>query len=263
MTERNTNMNPQILHCETQYTKCFCDTYENETVIRFRDSKLEDMYYHNYTNIKQGSGTNLVDIIRTEVEIRKQEQKDFCNLFVWDSYDDSIFSAFNEKPEVSRNGFYLFDISQFSKMAVRDDCTIARTSNQEMLEDVLFCDLQLDQATLGKDFCQRRCYRRGKVYLQEDGVNSYVCYDNGKPVGNCDLFIHKNTAKIEDFAVIPNQQRKGFGTAILKELIGIAIKSGCDTIYLVTDEDDTAKDMYQKLGFHKIGQRFDLFFKLK
>ncbi|WMJ22483.1 GNAT family N-acetyltransferase [Paludicola sp. MB14-C6] len=255
-------MDTQILNCETQYAKCFCHLYEDETVIRIRDSELEDMYYHNYTNIKQSNKTNLIDIIKTEIQIRKQEQKDFCNVFIWDNYDNSLLTSFNEKPDVSRNGFYLFDISEFPKMVGRDDCYVEKVVSQNMIEDILYCNLQLDEEILGKHFCQRRCYRRSKVYLSDDGVNSYVCYYNGKPVGNCDLFVHKNTAKIEDFTVIPNQQRKGFGTAILKSLINIALKAGCDKIYLVTDEEDTAKNMYQKIGFHKIGERLDLFFKL-
>lgn len=76
------------------------------------------------------------------------------------------------------------------------------------------------------------------------------------------MFIDNGVAKIEDFAVIPTYQRKGYGTTILKSIIEIAIKENSHTIYLVTDEDDTAKEMYEKIGFSKIGERSDLFFKL-
>lgn len=131
-----------------------------------------------------------------------------------------------------------------------------------MVDDILFCDLQHDEEKLGNDFCTRRCYRRGKVYISDKGVNSYVCYHNGDIIGNCDLFIYNGVAKIEDFAVIPTYQHKGYGTTILKELIDIAIKENSHTIYLVTDEDDTPKEMYQKIGFNKIGERTDLFFEL-
>jgi len=132
-----------------------------------------------------------------------------------------------------------------------------------MIDDILFSDLQFDEKTLGEDFCTRRCYRRGKVYVSDNGVNCYACYLNGNIVGNCDLFINNGVAKIEDFSVIPKYQRKGYGTTILKHLIDIAIKENCHTIYLVTDEDGTAKEMYEKIGFHKIGERRDLFFKLQ
>ena len=86
--------------------------------------------------------------------------------------------------------------------------------------------------------------------------------NKGAIIGSCDLFMYKVVAKIEDFAVIPTYQRKGYGTTILKALIDIAIKENCHTIYLVTAEDDTAKEMYQKIGFNKTGEKTDLFFKL-
>jgi spore maturation protein CgeE len=66
------------------------------------------------------------------------------------------------------------------------------------------------------------------------------------------LFTHKGIAKIEDFSVIPMHQRKGYGTTILKALLDAAIKEDSHTIYLVTDEDDTAKEMYKRIGFSKI-----------
>lgn len=123
-------------------------------------------------------------------------------------------------------------------------------------------DCTNDEESLGKDFCTRRSYRRGKVYVSDKEVNSYICYHNGNIIGNCDLFIDNGVAKIEDFAVIPKYQRNGYGTTILKSLIDIAIKENCHLIYIVTDEEDTAKEMYQKNGFNKIGGRIDLFFKL-
>jgi len=130
-----------------------------------------------------------------------------------------------------------------------------------MLEDILALDLEHDEESIGRDFCTRRVYRRKDVYLSEKGVDSYICYHNNKPVGNCNLFIHNNIAKIEDFAVSPIHQRKGFGTTILKNLIEIAFEKGATIIYLEADEEDTAKEMYQKCGFYKVDEFTDLSFE--
>ena len=204
----------------------------------------------------------LKDIIQEEITFRLLEKKDFCNILIDSQVSSSELSALEHKHEVSKNGYYSFDISQFTKLKTLPGCEVKKTINKEMLEDVLFCDLKHDEENLGKDFCTRRCHRRGEIYISESGVDSYVCYHNGEIIGNCDLFMANGTAKIEDFAVIPEYQRKGYGTTILKELIEIAIKNNCHTIYLVTDEEDTPKEMYLKIGFEKIGERTDLFFKL-
>lgn len=253
----------KIIKCEGEYTKCFSEFFEDENIMRFRDGSLKDMYYHNYTCIKKNvSENNVSDIIQDEISLRLSEKSNFCNILLYCDVNSSVISSFKYKPEISTSGYYSFDISQFSKLNVLGGCTIKKVHNQEMIDDVLFCDLKHDEESLGKDFCTRRCYRRGKVYICDKGVNSYVCYHKGNIIGNCDLFIHEGVAKIEDFAVIPKYQRKGYGTTILKFLIDIAIKENCHTIYLVTDEDDTAKEMYKKIGFNKIGERTDLFFEL-
>ncbi|SFB40534.1 GNAT family N-acetyltransferase [Clostridium frigidicarnis] len=253
----------KVIECECEYTKCFSEFRENENIIRFRDNQLNDMYYHNYTYIKKVmSEIELKSIIQDEISLRLSEKSNFCNILLNYGVNGSLLSILKYKPEISTNGYYSFDISHFSKLNSLLGCTIKKVNNEEMVDDILFCDLQHDEKNLGKDFCTRRCYRRGKVYVSDKGVNSYVCYHNGDIIGNCDLFMYNGIAKIEDFAVIPTYQRKGYGTTILKSLIDIAIKENSHTIYLVTDEDDTAKEMYQKIGFNKVGERTDLFFKL-
>ena len=256
-------LDEKVIECELQYTKCFSEFLDNEEIVRFRDNQLQDMYYHNYTYIRQAtSEIELKRIIENEIDFRISEGASFCNIILNDLVGSSLLFMLKNKPEISVNGYYSFNISQFSKLNALTDCTIKKVIDQEMLEDVLYCDLQHDEETIGKDFCIRRCYRRGKEYISDKEINSYVCYHRGNLIGNCDLFVHKGVAKIEDFAVIPKHQRKGYGTTILKELIKIAIKEGVHTIYLVTDEDDTPKEMYQKIGFNKIGERMDLFFEL-
>ncbi|WIV13689.1 GNAT family N-acetyltransferase [Proteiniborus sp. MB09-C3] len=253
----------KIIECELEYTKCFSEVYEDEEIIRFSDDQLYDMYYHNFTYIKKAmSDIELKRIIQNEISLRLSKKSNFCNIILNSAVSSSLLSMLKCKPEISINGYYSFDISNFSRLNALTDCTIKKVNNQEMIDDILFCDLQHDEEKLGKDFCTRRCYRRGRVYISDNGVNSYICHYNGYIIGNCDLFMHNGIAKIEDFAVIPTYQRRGYGTTILNELIDIAIKNNSHTIYLVTDEDDTPKEMYKKIGFNKIGERTDLFFKL-
>ncbi len=253
----------KIIECELQYTKCFSEFYENQNIARFRDNLLKDMYYHNFTFIKKSMDEiSLIQIIQDEIALRLSEKSNYCNILLNSVINSSLLSILKYKPEISQNGYYSFDISHFRRLNELSGCIIKKVENQEMIDDILFSDLQHDEKSLGKDFCTRRCYRRGKVYISDEGVNSYICYDNGDVIGNCDLFIYNGVAKIEDFSVIPKYQHKGYGTTILKSLIDIAIKNNCKTIYLVTDEDDTAKEMYLKIGFNKIGERTDLFFKL-
>ena len=167
-----------------------------------------------------------------------------------------------------------FDKNKISQMQERDDCVISIVNNEEMFKDALLLDLKEDEETLGVDFCTRRITRRREVYFGNKNfsskdnpysyyyLNCFIIYHNGEPVGKCDLFMQRGWAKIEDFHVVSDKRRQGYGTTLLKHVLNVALsKNMHPTIYLVTDEEDTAKEMYQKVGFFKVGERMDLLFK--
>ncbi|MEG2918437.1 MAG: GNAT family N-acetyltransferase [Clostridium sp.] len=117
-----------------------------------------------------------------------------------------------------------------------------------MVEDLVLLDLIQDSETLKEDFCQRRAISMGQASLSEIPVDTYICYYDKIPVGSCQLFLYNGLAKIEDFTVSPEYQRRGIGTNILKYVIDIALLKKVEVIYLSADEEDTAKEMYKKNG---------------
>ena len=254
----------KIVRCEIEYTKCFCITDEYRDFIRFQDDLIPDMWYHNYTLIKSAeSDIALIQLIESEVLHSKGIGKDFCLLRCHMPINHSTILQLSCEPEISAAGYYVFDVSNLSKLTQVKDINIVKVDKAEMLEDMLMLDLEHDEQSLGRDFCTRRIYRRKDVYLSDEGVDSYVCYHNNKAVGSCNLFLHNGVAKIEDFAVSPSHQRKGFGTAILKALIEISLRKSATTIYLEADEDDTVKEMYQRYGFYKLSELTDLLFNFR
>lgn len=52
--------------------------------------------------------------------------------------------------------------------------------------------------------------------MSEIPVETYICYYDEIPVGSCQLFLYDGIAKIEDFTVSQEYQRRGIGTTILK-----------------------------------------------
>ena len=255
--------NEKALNCEIEYVKCFSKAVKTQNLVRFRDDLIMDMYDHNCTVIKDcQSDEELFQIIENEIALRKTEDMDYCNIESYFPISEKLAQRFNHKPQISIIGFYLFDTDKFSALHSKKDCSISKADNAETIADILHINLEEDGKSLGIDFCTRRVNRRADIYLSSEGVNAYICYDNHKAVGVCDLFLDKDVAKIEDFLVSQAFQRQGYGTAILKSIIEIALNSGASTIYLVTDEEDTAKEMYLKCGFRKIGEKTDLLFKL-
>jgi len=251
----------KIMRCERKYAECFCIASEQQDFTRFRDALIPDMYYHNYTWVKNAKDDlALIRLIEDEINCSKRTGRDFCLVRCPMPVSKSILAQLSHTPEVAMSGYYLFDISDLPKLNSTAQCSIHKVDKPEMVEDILRLDLEHDEDSLGGDFCTRRVYRRKDVYLSNEGVDSYVCYDSDGAVGSCDMFIFGDTAKIEDFAILPRKQRKGYGTAILKILIDIAIKRNATTIYLETDTDGGAQQMYLKCGFSKVFEFTDLIF---
>jgi len=254
------NIIEKIIDTELEYIKCFSNFYDEGYKIRFSDDLIPDMYSHNLTYLKQPiSVRNFSDVVEEEIRKAKENGINFLNLqfdFKIDELNDCIK---HQNCEVTIYDYYQFQIEQLDKLNARHDCYIKKLTN-EQVDKALKFDIGVNGEDLGKSFIKRRFERRSKVYLSEGLVDSYLCYFDGNIIGHCDLFLNDNVAKIEDFDVAHEMQRKGFGTAIFKEMVRIARGHGADIIYLITDSDDTAKDMYKKCGMIKVGEKTELTF---
>ena len=232
---------------------------EQQDYIRFQDKLMPDAHSHNYTWVKRTKDDSaFIHLIESELTYSKGEGKNFCFLRCHSPVNKAVLESLHHVPEISTSGYYLCDISKTQVFPQVAECNILKVEKPEMIEELLRHDLKMEGDSPDIDFCTRRIYRRKDICLSNTGLNSYICYDNDGAVGTCDLFISGDTAKIEDFSILPHKQRKGYGTAMLKTLINIALEKNASTIYLETDEGDTAKEMFEKCGFTKVYEFTDL-----
>lgn len=263
MNTYNDKILDEIAKCEEVYRRCFCKVEEQEVCTIYRDELLLDMYEHNFTLLKENmSLLQLQDWVKRETKIALEQKADFYKLRMKYLPKEDILSSQNKRAEKETLGIYLCDIEKAKGWKETKGCNIKLVRTMAQVEELLELDLIHDRETYGEDFCNRRARRRGNIYLADSPCNSYILYCEGKPVGNCELFIEGEVAKIEEFAVLPMYQRKGIGTTLLKEMVLNAQNQGARTIYLNADEADTPKEMYVKLGFQKLGELYSLFWKL-
>lgn len=249
----------RILECEKEYIGFIASHDDFYAGTRYRDSLLPDMYSYNFTYVNKAlEQEEFRKLAGDEIALRKASGESFCNI-VTDYTVIEDFAAGIE-PKKTILGYYVFDISRLEDLCGSPDVSVKIVNNSQRAKDITELDCMNDKARFGEDFCRRRAERRVSIYLSDSPINSYVCYLGDEPVGSCDLTVMNRAAKIEEFAVLEKCQRRGYGTAILKDLIGRAADCGAELIYLVTDESDTAKDMYTKLGFSKVGERTELLY---
>lgn len=248
---------------EIAYLSCFTERYENEQIIRYRDSQLKDMHFHNFTYIKKPVSKEVFQqIIKEEIQLNYQENKDFCRFALDEMPNEKYLKGSHWEQGIEHYGNYVYVPMKSPKWNTLNGYQIRKITDSSMVEDLVLMDLIHEGEILGKDFCNRRARRLGQVYLSEMPVDSYICYLDKLPVGNCDLFLNNGIAKIENFTVLSEYQRKGVGTTILKYIIDTALSNGAEMIYLTADEYDTPKEMYKKFGFAKVRDLFILICKL-
>ncbi|MBP3889011.1 MAG: GNAT family N-acetyltransferase [Cellulosilyticum sp.] len=248
-----------ILECEEAYLNCFCEKVKEENYIRYTDALLPDMYAYNFIEVgDKVTKETLKELIQAETQRSIDNKARFCKIKVPKYPQEPVVSCNGKSPEQETLGTYLCNLDLVKNWRQVTACEVKRIANGRQIEELIALDLIQDEATCGASFCKRRAIRKGQVYISDTGCDSYICYYDGKPVGSCDLFINRTIAKIEDFSVSPEYQRKGIGTTILKALVERAQEQGAKNVYLNTEEDDTAKEMYMKLGFTKVAEFYSL-----
>ena len=249
---------------EIVYTKKFTENYEGKEIIRFYDNNLLDMHMHNFTFIKNNICKNeFRKIILDELENRKRKNTDFLriefNFFIKDDFINDLPVV----PQVKKYDYMYIDPQMSDYLAANDGCIIKKALSEKVLKDGIEVDILANQSAMGTEFARKRIYRKSEVYKQlNSNLNLYVCYYNGIAIGNCELMLNNDIAKIEDFDILKNYQRRGFGTFAIKHILKESKEHCVKFAYLITDSEDTAKEMYKKCGFKKAGEKTELFFDL-
>ena len=253
----------KIINTEIEYSKCFSTWEENDKIIRFTDNEIEDMYTHNYTLIKEKmSEEELYQTILQELEYSKKNGKDFLQVDFHFDLDTHILERFNNKSEITVYEYYYILSHEYNKLKSKEACIVQKMETKKDIEESLQLDIRANAKDMGKTFIERRFERRSKIYKLPNKVDHYICYHEDRCIGHADLFMNGEMAKIEDFDVEEFYQRKGFGTSILKHLIKKTITLGGKISYVLTDTDDTAREMYKKCGFTEIGKKYSLLFSI-
>lgn len=234
---------------ELAYLSAFCRAEPVEGGVRLRDDGIPDLYAHNLTYFAGApSAPQLLRACAQEMRFRRAEGMPFLNL--------TVEGRAPKLPCAAMRTVYDYFVLREEIRAPRPDLAVLPLTPALCAQALAF-DLDVNGRDYGRDFIRRRFVRRREVYLS-GRVQHLLGYHAGRVVSVCDLFLCGTYAKIEDFDVSPRHQRQGFGRAMLAELIRRARRLGAETIYLVTDDADTAKEMYKKSGFVQAAQKEEI-----
>lgn len=250
----------KVITIEDYYKRQYCEVINNEDKLIYVDHKIKDMYMHNFTYIKgKKSKEETIQLVNDEIKRRKSEGNTFLRVefdYGFDNYEGLI-----QNPEIEIYDYMILDLKEDLSFKFNEKAVVKVADNKEVLEDGMRIDVKANEGSMGTEFAIKRIKRKAEVFSDQDShLDLYVVYIDGEVAGNCEFIIKDNYIKIEDFDIYEKYQRKGLGSAMINHFIKVAKENHCDYIYLITDKSDTAKEMYQKLGFKKISEKTELFF---
>lgn len=255
----------QLLSCEKEYKKQFSEFIENDDFIIFKDEALPSMYSHNCYLIKnKKSAEEMIKMFNEMIDERKKSGMDFLKVEMDFPLSHEIYSKLSVKPELSTFHYMGQEVKNLINPVGNENCVIKKATTLKTLNDGIDVDIEANKTAMGEAFAKKRIQRKKLIY--EDPLRQldlYVCYHNDVPIGNCELLVVDTVGKIEDFDIIEAYQRKGYGTSLLNFVMDEAIVAGVEYIYLLTDAEDTVKEMYEKFGLEILLTRTELFFDLK
>jgi GNAT superfamily N-acetyltransferase len=84
----------------------------------------------------------------------------------------------------------------------------------------------------------------------------YVEADGG-PVAWCVLYEEDGIGQVEDVMTLTSHRRHGYARAAVEAATRASLASGNRMTFLIADDEDWPKEMYQRVGFQPIGLRFE------
>jgi GNAT superfamily N-acetyltransferase len=93
-------------------------------------------------------------------------------------------------------------------------------------------------------------------FAQAGNARHFAVLVDGRPVSSTDLFSDGRTAQIEDVGTLPDHRGAGYASAVVMRALEEARAMGHDFIFLVADARDWPKEMYRRLGFDAVGEKY-------
>src|SRR5262249_48517407 len=91
-------------------------------------------------------------------------------------------------------------------------------------------------------------------YAQLIGARFFMARVDGVPAGRCKLYLDGYDAQVESVATLEEHRGRGVARAVVLAATRAALASGAGHVFIVADDADWPKHLYERLGYDHIGR---------
>jgi len=221
--------------------------YEDNFLIQYKSLFSYYFYEQNFFQFKCLVNSKKLETIEHYAISTKTSDALLFKLPINVSPSTEVLDFFNCR-EYSKDKFinYLLSPKRFVKKNNSSDYIIKKVDSKN-IEDYLKIKWEQD-IELGDIFATENRSFFKKVILNEN-FNSYIAVlkENNQIVGFIDTTHHEQNVEIYDLFVLHNYRNNYVASTLIETIVN----NNSSLISVVADDNDTPKEMYQKLGFKK------------
>ena len=176
--------------------------------------------------------------------------------------DEILKMSFEADPEADGLLYCTSTEPENLKLEKISGMDVKRVDSEQREEDLAMIESASNAPEIEEEFFQRKIAVQYEIYRNPNGVDAFICYQDGKPAGKAELFVDRDWAMIEDLIVLPEFRHQGIAKNLIYELIQEGLRRGTEGVFLMADADDSPKEMYRKFGFDERLGRTSLFFEI-
>jgi predicted GNAT family acetyltransferase len=95
-----------------------------------------------------------------------------------------------------------------------------------------------------------------RLFAAAGNARHFAVHVDSTPVSSTDLYSDGRVAQIEDVGTLPEHRGAGHASAVVMKALEEARAMGHEFIFLVADARDWPKEMYRRLGFDGVGEKY-------
>ena len=236
------NLLESIRRCEDHWRELFAQKRSfNSAMVRWHNPKLTDQYTTNAFCSKTALSRQDV----AQAYAYQQEQGlHFLQFMCRQPMDKSTAEAFGLKENLVLTMALLQgdpdDWKQNPDVIIRD------IQEEDIAGEIIAFHLEQEMdALLESDYALRQIYQDMDAAKEHPEYHWLAAYKDGKVVAICHALCHSGCVELDDLVVAPDARKQYIATT----LFAYAVQKFRGLAYLHADEDDTPKELYQRLGF--------------